>query len=104
MPSRSSGYLDNQRKYALSRAKIGHCKPLVGHEDAYYTHTREIQAFCDHLRANKDVYFAVAKSEQRIFQIAFGIRGIGIEARMAHVRKSLMQLFFDAFCSVARPC
>ncbi|OQC72152.1 MAG: hypothetical protein BWX45_01028 [Deltaproteobacteria bacterium ADurb.Bin002] len=104
MPAGSSSHLDNQREYALSSTKIGHCKPLIRHEDAYNTYTRKIQPFCDHLCSHKDVDITIAKSEQRIFQIAFCICCISIESRMAHFRKSFVKLFFDAFCPIACPC
>jgi len=103
MPSCPSSYLNNQGKYPLSCAKVGHCEPLVGHKDTHDTHTRKVEAFRDHLRAHEHIDLPMAENVQSFFHAASDACDIRIEAGNTQIHKSLAQLLFNAFGPIACP-
>jgi hypothetical protein len=91
------GDLSEQLECPLTAAKVRQMKPHIRIHDANECHIWEMQAFCDHLRADEDVDFASPEGVQRIPERVFARDGIRVEALHHGLREECAHEFLHFF-------
>ena len=62
----AAGHLREQLKRSLGCAKIRHPETDIGGDHSHQRHVRNVVAFGDHLRADENVEFALAKAGRMV--------------------------------------
>ena len=93
----AAGYLAEQLECAFATTKIGKVERDVGGNDSDQGDVGEIEALCDQLGSDQDVFFTAAEVSDYLFDRAFLLGDIAVETRDSGVGELLDDEFFDLF-------
>ena len=97
----TTGDLLDHIESTLIATKIGIVKDRVGIQHSDHSDTLKVQAFCDHLRTDKNIGFMRREVLDYIFVGIFVSRSVEVHSCDTIFIEDFVQIISDAFCAVA---